>query len=320
MTTKEFIDSLFKDYDQTPALSEFKEELQSNLDEKIASLVKKGMTNDEAFKKATAELGDISALADEISLKKKQEVFEERYMDVRTYMKAPRVVGYIIFGVTFLFGILVGLIVYFSTSGYDIAPHLPEYFRAQMPEGMRNDLAGVFASLLPFITAAIAGFTFLGLTQETASLEPMKKKRATLYAVGSGLIVFGIILFPVVYFGGGKRYGMIGALGTLIPFVLSGIGLLAFLMLTEKDRRKPWVISHYAEDVKKSLEMFSDPVTATRFGLFSGAIWIFAFGLFFLLGFTVGFKFSWMVFVFAIAAELLVQAFLCKPSVPPAKT
>jgi hypothetical protein len=148
----------------------------------------------------------------------------------------------------------------------------------------------------------------------------MKKKRAALYTIAAALIAFGLLLFPLVYFGAGKRDGMIGALGTLIPFVLSGIGLLAFLILTEKDRRKPWAVTYYAEEVKKAQEMFSDPATATHFGLLSGAIWILAFGLFVLLGFTVSFKFSWLVFVFAIAAQLLVQAFMCKPSVPPAKT
>jgi hypothetical protein len=41
MTTKEFIDSLFKEYEQTESLSEFKEELQSNLEDKIAGFKKK---------------------------------------------------------------------------------------------------------------------------------------------------------------------------------------------------------------------------------------------------------------------------------------
>jgi uncharacterized membrane protein YbhN (UPF0104 family) len=117
-----------------------------------------------------------------------------------------------------------------------------------------------------------------------------------------------------VYFGAGKRDGMIGALGSLIPFVLSGIGLLAFLILTEKDRKKPWALTFYAEEVKKSMEMFSDPATTMRFGLVSGAIWILSFGLFILLGFMVSFKFSWLVIVLATAAQLLVQAFMCKPS------
>jgi len=64
--------------------------------------------------------------------------------------------------------------------------------------------------------------------------------------------------------------------------------------------------------VKSGMEMWNDPVMATRFGLYSGAIWIFAVGLFFLLGYIIGFKFSWLVFIFATAFQLLVQAMLSR--------
>jgi hypothetical protein len=49
--------------------------------------------------------------------------------------------------------------------------------------------------------------------------------------------------------------------------------------------------------------------------MFSGAIWIFAAGIFILLGFLIGFKFSWLVFIFAVAFQLLVQGVMSKKSV-----
>jgi hypothetical protein len=307
MNTKGYVKSLFKDYEETDELRDFMEELRTNLDDRIASMVRKGMGEAEAFEKASGELGDISALADEISLQKRREVFEERYMDVRRYMKAPRVAAYVLFGLSFLFGILLALIVYFAVNnGGGLSPELLG------PDGARYDLPGVFAMLMTFVTAAIGGYTWLGLTQETASRYPMKKKRALLYALGAFLIVFAVFLFPMVYFAAGTRDGMAGAISSLLPFVLTGSALLAFLILTEKERRKPWALVHYAEELKKSRKLWQDPAAAARFGLFSGAIWIFAFGLFFLLGFTAGFKFSWMTFVFALAVQLLVQALLCK--------
>jgi hypothetical protein len=64
--------------------------------------------------------------------------------------------------------------------------------------------------------------------------------------------------------------------------------------------------------MKEGMEMWNDPVTASRFGIFSGAIWIFAIGLFILLGFLIGFKFSWLVFVFAVAFHLMMQGFMFK--------
>jgi hypothetical protein len=60
------------------------------------------------------------------------------------------------------------------------------------------------------------------------------------------------------------------------------------------------------------MAIFSDPVTSARFGMISGALWIFAVGLFFLLGFLSGFQFSWLVFVFAMAAQLAIQGLMIK--------
>jgi MFS family permease len=308
MNTKEYVKSLFKDYEETADLRDFMEELEANLDSRIASLIKKGAGEAEAFDKASNELGDISALADEISLKKRQEVFEEQYLDIRRYMKGPRVASYVAAGIVFLFGVLTAFIVYFGVHAGEEAAIAPGG-----PGGMRGvDLAGVFGSFLPFFTAAAAAFTYLGLTQETASLNPMKKKRAALYSLGAALIAFGAALFPLVFFGAGDKEGPVSAVATLLPFVLPGAGLLAFLILTEKDRRKSWAIAHYTEEVKRYGEIWQNPAQALRFGLFSGAIWIFAFGVFFLLGFTIGFMFSWLAFVFAIAFQLLVQGIMSK--------
>jgi MFS family permease len=291
MNTQDYVTSLFKDYEESPGLAEFMEELQSNLEARIASLQKKGLDEKAAFEKAAAELGDISALADEISRKKRREVFEEQYMDIRHYMKKSRVAAYIVCGITLLFGVLTALIAYFDANA---------------------DPTALFGVLLVFLSVPIGGFTYLGMTQETASLYPVKGTRALLYALGVLLIVFGILLFPLVYFAAGEKDGLIGALGSLIPFALSGIALIAFLALTETERRKPWVLAHVSQEVKKNQELWSDPVIAVRFGTLSGAIWIFAIGIFLVLGFALSFKFSWLVFVFAVAFELLVQSFMYK--------
>jgi len=314
MNAKEFVDSLFRGYEETAALADFKEELLGNLNAKIESLVKKGMDADAASTKASAELGDVSALADELSLKKRKEVFEEVYMDIRNFMNAKRVAGYVTFGALALFGIIVALIVLFAGKWWDSG----------------FDMSGVFGSMLPFLTAAVAGFTWLGLTQETASTYPVSKKRAAWYAAAAGLIAFGLLIVPVVLFSGRLKEGthkalgaitalnsggleILGAISVLIPFVLPGIGMLVFLVLTEKDRLKPWAKDFRDKAVKREMEMWSDPVSASRFGVFSGAIWIFAVGLFILLGLLLGFKFSWLVFVFAVAFQLLVQGVMSKP-------
>jgi hypothetical protein len=304
MNAKDFVDSLFAGDEETKTLADFKEELLANLGAKIESLVKNGMDETAAFAKASAELGDVSALADELSLKKRKEVFEEVYMDIRKYMTAPRVAGYVIFGVLAFFGLLTGGMAYFSS-------------RHIIATERWVSLTALFGAMMPFLTAAIVGFTFLGVTQETAAAYPIPKKRAAWYAAAAGLIAFGITVAPITFFAirsTGEPVELAGSLGVLLVFMLPGIGLLAFLVLTEKNRLKPWVTEMTAGAIRREMALWNDPAVAARFGMFSGAIWIFAAGFFILLGFLIGFKFSWLVFVFAVAVQLLVQGLMSKPS------
>jgi hypothetical protein len=338
MNAKELVDSLFEGYEETRALADFKEELLGNLNAKIDNFVKKGMSTEEAFAKASAELGDVSALADELSQKKRKEVIEEVYMDIRNYMTAKRVAAYVIFGVLTLFGIATAFIVLFSFEG-------PKGWGSKM----HINLISFFGVLLPFLTAAIAGFTFLGVTQETSSMYPLSVKRAVWYTVAAGVTAFGLLLMPLIYFsfrfgwniaeyGVGElhdrflkdwtdfRFGEWGiaifqpisiiasVVGPVIAFVLPGGGLLTFLVLTEKDRLKPWAKDFQQKAVEQEMALWQDPAAATRFGIFSGAIWIFAAGLFILLGFLIGFRFSWLVFVFAVAFQLLIQGLMSRTS------
>jgi hypothetical protein len=176
----------------------------------------------------------------------------------------------------------------------------------------------MFGVILAFLCVAAPGFTFLGLTQETASLRPMGIKRALWYGAASLLISFGITVFPLTYFAvkyspdtagdlaGLQGTALIGPLGTLLPFLIPGAALLVFLILTEKDRRKPWA------RVRPAAE-WPDPAAETRFGLFSGAIWLFAAGFFFLLGCLWTFKLAWLIFIFAVAVQLVLQGLCIKP-------
>ncbi|MDR1786549.1 MAG: permease prefix domain 1-containing protein [Spirochaetaceae bacterium] len=286
--TKSYVDSLFSGYEETRDLADFKEELTGNLNDKIADLIKKGLDEDGAFNKAAGELGDISALADEISLKKKQEIIGEAYMDIRHYLGPRRIIAYILCGILLAFGVIVAAITYFSIQTY----------AAQ--EGV---LSGVFGVLFAFVPGSIAGFTWLVLTQELPALNPLSKKRAAWYAGGTFLLSAGLVLVPLTFVSTGRQDSMISALAVLIPFALPAVGLLVFLGLTEKDRRKPWARLR----AEQELQVFNDPVTAMRFGVFSGAIWIGAAALFILLGLAVSFKYSWLVFLFATALQLWVQ-------------
>ena len=329
MNAKEFVDSLFGGYEETAALADFKEELLGNLNAKIESLVKKGMDADAAFARASAELGDVSAFADELSLKKRKEVFEDAYMDIKKYMTGGRVVAYVVFGVVALFGITVACIALFAIRRTGVIEYLNSYTYFTPMNNL--DLIAFFATMMPFLTAAAIGFTFLGVTQETPSLYPVNKKRGGWYAAAAGLIVFGLSLMPVVFFGGrmaggivdgfsgasipniGNLVRIVPVISLMIPFILPGIGILVYLCLTEKNRLKHWAKDFHKEAMKQEMAIWNDPASASRFGLLSGAIWIFALGIFVLLGFLIGFKYSWLAFIFATGIQLVVQGLMSKP-------
>lgn len=288
MDTRKYIDSLFSDYQETQELIDFKEELKSFLDDRIKALVKSGMDEKDAFEKATNELGDMSSVADEISRKKKQEVLAEMYMKTRHYMSTWRIALYILCGTVLGFGVIVA-----ALSGF-----------------FSGDINATLGSLLVFGATPILGLLFLGLTQETAVHEPMGWKRALLYVLAAGVFLFGVIAFIMAYFEDGA--GLPYAIATLIPFVLPSLAFGAFLILTEKDRSKPWVKRQREEYMKRSIERFADPAQEERFGLFSGALWIGAIALFILLTILFGFKFSWLAIVVALIGQMLILAMFTK--------
>jgi hypothetical protein len=299
--TKTYVDSLFSGYEETGALADFKEELASNMADKVASLVRKGMDRDAAFTKAAAELGDISALADEISLRKKQEILGEAYMSVGRYMTPRRVAAYVICGAALVFGMVSAAIAFLAEGGND--------FGVPSLDGLIENshrFTVLFGVLLPFVSVSAAGFTWLGLTQELPALYPASKKRAFWYALGVFLFTAGIILFPLTYFSTGTGYSLVGALGTLIPLVILSAGLVVFLVLTEKDRKKPWAKR------ATGARLFRDPATEARFGMFSGAIWMGAAAFCIFFGFIAGFRYSWITFLFAVPAQLCVQGLMLK--------
>ena len=279
---RQYINSLFSGYEETNALIDFKEELESNLNDRINSLKKKGLSEEQASEKAIAELGDMSALADELSLKKKQEIFSDMYMKTRNYIGPWRMALYVLCGMVLVLGVIVGVTSWLFT----------------------NNVLALWGSLLPFVLTSVLGLVYLGLTQETASREKMPRKRVLWYVAASGIFLFGILVFVMTYFAQGA--GLPHAIASLIPFALPGLALGIFLVLTEKDRSKPWVIELRKKALEREQERFVSPAQQERFGLLSGALWIGAAAVFILFTMTVGLKFSWLAFPAALIGQMLI--------------
>ncbi|MDR0221210.1 MAG: permease prefix domain 1-containing protein, partial [Lachnospiraceae bacterium] len=88
MREKVYVDRLFAGYEDSPEIKDFKEEIAANLKERVKALMADGLEEEAAFDKAAAELGDITAIADEVGKKKRNETIGQMYMGAQ--MATPK--------------------------------------------------------------------------------------------------------------------------------------------------------------------------------------------------------------------------------------
>ncbi|RDW17133.1 hypothetical protein CWR48_14500 [Oceanobacillus arenosus] len=289
MDLKEFINNAFGKYEESPELIDFKEELLTNLEDRLQSLEASGLNRDKALKEIKTEFADINKIAEEMSLAKKKEVFEIQYMSLRSFVTKKQAAIYTVLGVLVAFGMITAGLSYLGS-------------------GKVEALIGV---LMVFLAAPLAGFVYMGLTQETATRNPMRPLRATIYAIATFVLIFGALLVPMLVFGEAKS--LEGALAVLIPFALPSIGVLGFLMITEADYRKAWVLKE-AEKHNEWAKNFEASGNAQTFGIMTAAIWILAIGAFIFLLILKLWIYSWIPLVVALAVMMFLLAYYMRKS------
>lgn len=271
------MDNLFADIYDTKQLSELKEEISANLLEKINDLRASGMKEDEAFNEAVSSLGNMDELVENLK-KASKEKFEDDFFNT-TPLDKKHIIAYIVATAALLFGAITAGIVYLQN----------------------KNMMATLGTLMPFTMVSILLFMYFGLTQETKYSYGMRPRRALLYCLATELLLFGAFSTGFVYFSGQELFSV---LATSMPFLITSVILFIYLGLTEKNRRKmdeSWQ--------KQWIQYYSDPKSMMVRGNISGAIWIFGIAAFFLIGFTIGWKFSWIVFIVATGCEVLVEGF-----------
>lgn len=232
MDSKRYIDNLFKDYEVTESLIDFKEELQTNLRDKIESMKERGLNSNEAFNRAIEELGDVYTIAEEMNLKKKPEAFPGMYTKTKSYIKPFRLALYILCGLI-ITSAIINFIIFWSSA---------------IALSRIEDIIAASAFIFLWCELGILGLIFLLLTEETTKRKAMRFKRALVYVVASGILISGVISFVMTYATNGLVFT--NALTMSIPFILISVSIFIFLILTESDRRKPWAI-----DEKKKIDI-----------------------------------------------------------------
>ena len=206
---KSYVNHLFSGVGDSQQLFDLKEELTTNLKEKIADFKKSGTSEQEAFKEAVSSMGDLSGLVEDMREvgkdKAKQAVYSTMTSRVST---AGLIVGVLVI----LFGILTTAMLYF----------------------MDLPLQAVSGPAI-FIVLGGAIVTYSSLTRETTQKYAMNKARAILYALAIGLLLFSLFVGCTSGFATGE---MFIAISSFMVFFLVGIGLLLGLLFNSADRKK----------------------------------------------------------------------------------
>jgi hypothetical protein len=206
---KAYIDNLFAGVGASQQLFDLKEELATNMREKIADYKSRGMEDEQAFKEAVISMGDLGGLVDDMRKVGQDTAKRAVYSSMTARISTAGIIA----------GVLLILFGAFTIAMI--------YFMAEDPVGVSGP--GIF------IVAGGPLLTYSILTRENRYKYAMNKIRAALYALSVGLILFGLFASVTSRYATGEMYV---AIASLMVFFLSGIGLFLFLALTETDRRK----------------------------------------------------------------------------------
>lgn len=204
-----YINDLFSGVGTSQQLFDLKEELSTNLKEKIADYKSRGMEDEQAFKEAVISMGDLSGLVDDMRNLGQDQARQAIYSTMTSRISTA---GIIAGALLVLFGIFTISMLYFM---------------------YENALAVTGSGI--FIVAGGALITYSLLTRETNKKYAMNKIRAGLYAISIGLVLFGMFAAVTTRFATGEMYI---AIASLMVFFLGGIGLFLLLILTETGLRK----------------------------------------------------------------------------------
>ena len=304
MKEKVYVDRLFAEYEDTPEIIDFKEEIVANMKERVRSLVSGGLGEGAAFDKAAAELGDITAIADGAARKKRNETIGQMYMNEKIPLTKRTAAGLAAATALLLLGVGIALVRGFAAGGS----------AGSAAGGSAGSAVSMYLSAV-LISLAIGLYIFFGLTQETAAHYAMKIGRACAYgAVGFiGSLGAGLAVVSFLFDG----YEISFSLVVKIVLILPALCALIFLLATEPKRQKPWLKALIMRDIQDSMQFHQDmvdPVKAARFGVASGGLWILAIAVFLTLALYAGLPHAWIVFVFAAAVQVFMVAMIFSPT------
>jgi len=141
------------------------------------------------------------------------------------------------------------------------------------------------------------------LRQETTTNYPMPRRRSLGYGVATTLVLVA------------AGCGALAVRNEPLPWLIAGglalaASIVAFTYLgaTQTNRHKPWVVRLEAQHQEIGDRFTQDPAAAARFGLYTAAIWLIALAAFVVLGFTVGWAWSWLALLAGLVVMMITLA------------
>jgi hypothetical protein len=152
---------------------------------------------------------------------------------------------------------------------------------------------------------ALAGGYVVGdaLRQETSSNHPVSRARASGYGLATALGLAGL--------GSAAGYIPERTMPWLVvggALLVSSIVMFTYLGATQTNRHKPWVVREMARHELAADRFEQDPAAAARFGIYTATIWLVALTAFAVVGFAVGWAWSWLALLGGVVAMMLTLA------------
>ncbi|SKC40253.1 permease prefix domain 1-containing protein [Krasilnikoviella flava] len=300
-TVHRLLDEAFAGVEPSLEVQDLKEEIRANLEARAAELQAGGAAPDEAARRAFDELGDLSGLVADAagaphepdaprSGRAPRSVSPAGYATTAQAMLAHKVrpkPGFVL-GVVIAALVLAGLL---AVAALDAAGVLA------LPD---LAVAGILLT-----AASAAGFVVgLSLSQETTTNHPLPSRRAGGYYLATGLAVFGLLLALFTVLGTFPSWVYAFAGVAVVPGAILFVGL----GVTQTNRKKAWFREVAREHGAVGDRFERDPDAAARFGIFTSVIWMTSFVVFAVLGFTVGWSWSWLALVAGWIVFMLLLA------------
>ncbi|MCD5346728.1 permease prefix domain 1-containing protein [Agromyces sp. H3Y2-19a] len=290
------LDEAFAGIDPTPEAQDLKEEIRDNLLSRVAELEVAGASPVEAARRAVDELGDVRELvaaatgdadasapaAPAARAARPAASAAQTALRHRVRPKPAFVVRTVVLSIVAA-AALVTLVL-------GLTPLMPL-------------AAGPLIAIAAALGLAIGVITADALRQETTTNYPLPTGRAVAFGAATGTLVASLGFAAVVVW----RLELVWLVLAAV-LAVAAIAVLSALGATQTNRHKPWVVAMHRDAVEVGNRFEQDPAAAARFGIYSAVIWLTAFALVPVLGFTVGWWWAPLPVVAAFIVMMLVLA------------